>query len=92
MSDLIKRLRNPPFGTETSERNLFSAAAAEIEHLTAERDAARAKLAQYEQAPVVGWVSPTEIGSLKDGYDGFMRPSRRDQWTVPLIARPEASK
>lgn len=30
---IIKRLRNPPFGTETSERNLMSAAADEIERL-----------------------------------------------------------
>lgn len=27
---LVERLRNPPFGTETSERNLFAAAAATI--------------------------------------------------------------
>ena len=49
MSDLIKRLCNPPFGTEASERNLFAAAAAEIERLTAERDAARAMLAAKEE-------------------------------------------
>ncbi len=34
MSDrLLWRLRNPPFGTETSERNLFGDAADEIERL-----------------------------------------------------------
>lgn len=33
MTDIVKRLRNPPFGTETSERNLMTAAADEIERL-----------------------------------------------------------
>lgn len=31
MSNIVTRLRNPPFGTETSERNLMSAAADAIE-------------------------------------------------------------
>lgn len=31
--DIVYRLQNPPFGTETSERNLMSAAATEIERL-----------------------------------------------------------
>lgn len=35
MSDIIRRLREPPFGTETSERNLMAAAADEIERLRA---------------------------------------------------------
>ena len=33
--DLVKRLRYPPFGTETSERNLMEEAAAEITRLRA---------------------------------------------------------
>lgn len=33
--DILYRLQNPPFGTETSERNLMSAAATEIEQLRA---------------------------------------------------------
>lgn len=32
---ILKRLREPPFGTETSERNLMTAAADEIERLRA---------------------------------------------------------
>lgn len=35
MGDIIRRLREPPFGTETSERNLMAAAADEIERLRA---------------------------------------------------------
>lgn len=41
--DIIKRLRVPPFGTETSERHLMSAAADEIERL-------RARVAELEAA------------------------------------------
>ena len=33
--DLVKRLRNPVFGTETTERNLMSSAADRIEELEA---------------------------------------------------------
>jgi hypothetical protein len=33
MSDILTRLREPPFGTETSERNLMISAADEIEKL-----------------------------------------------------------
>ena len=33
--NIIQRLRNPPLGTETSERNLMAQAAAEIERLKA---------------------------------------------------------
>ena len=35
MTDIVRRLREPPFGTETSERNLMNAAADEITRLTA---------------------------------------------------------
>lgn len=35
MTDILRRLREPPFGTETSERNLFADAAGEIERLKA---------------------------------------------------------
>lgn len=34
MADIVRRLREPPFGTETSERNLMNAAADEITSLT----------------------------------------------------------
>lgn len=35
IDDIVKRLREPPFGTETSERNIMNAAADEIERLSA---------------------------------------------------------
>lgn len=35
MSDIVRRLRDPAFGTETSERNLMNQAADEIERLRA---------------------------------------------------------
>jgi hypothetical protein len=40
-NDLVKRLRCPPFGTETSERNLMEEAAAEITRLRAALASAR---------------------------------------------------
>jgi len=42
MSDLVRRLRDPEFGTETSERNLMIQAAAEIARLHAALDVVRA--------------------------------------------------
>lgn len=44
MSDLMKRLRNPPFGTETSELNLMTAAADEIERLLAAKNSPTSQL------------------------------------------------
>lgn len=42
MSNLVRRLRDPAFGTETSERNLMNQAADEIERLRATLDTVRA--------------------------------------------------
>lgn len=42
MADVLTRLRNPPFGTETSERNLMAAAADEIERLRNELEVSEA--------------------------------------------------
>lgn len=44
MTDIVKRLREPPFGTETSERNIMTAAADEIERLRAENTSLRTEL------------------------------------------------
>ena len=44
MTDIVKRLREPPFGTETSERNLMIAAADEITCLRAKVEKLRAAL------------------------------------------------
>jgi hypothetical protein len=41
MTDIVERLNNPPFGTETSERKLMAAARDEIVRLRAERDRLR---------------------------------------------------
>lgn len=48
---LEKRLREPPFGTETSERNLMAAAAATIADLRARNDALVAAISKI--APIV---------------------------------------
>ena len=44
MADIVRRLREPPFGTETSERNLMNVAADEITRLTAENEKLKAAL------------------------------------------------
>lgn len=41
MTDIVTRLRNPPFGAETSERNLMAAASDEIERLSREAESFR---------------------------------------------------
>jgi len=55
--DIVTRLRNPPFGTETSERNIMSTAADEIERLRAVLQ----KIAAMDE------VSVTDF----DGEDGW---------------------
>lgn len=67
----------------------------EIERLTAERDAALAKVAQYEQATVVGWGvligSWVEFATSRRAADEIAEPY--DNVTVAaLIARPEVTK
>ena len=47
-SNLIKRLRDPAFFTETSERNLMNEAADALEVLVKERDDAIIKQAEWE--------------------------------------------
>ena len=44
MSDIVRRLRNPPFGTETSERQLMLEAADAIDALQAENERLRGSL------------------------------------------------
>ena len=65
----------------------------QIERLTAERDAARAKVAKYEQAPVVGWAvtdgATTDFARYKDEANEVA--SSIDA-VIPLIARPEVTK
>jgi len=46
VDNLVKRLRDPAFGTETTERNLMSAAADRIEQLAAINEELEAKLAK----------------------------------------------
>jgi hypothetical protein len=53
--DLEKRLRFPPFGTETSERNLMAAAADEIARLRAELATARREGRNEMAEDVAGW-------------------------------------
>ena len=58
MRDLVRRLRNPEYGTETSERNLMTQAADEIERL-------RAALEWIDQQRYTGRCTI----NLANGYD-----------------------
>jgi hypothetical protein len=48
--DIVERLREPPFGTETSERNIMNAAADEIERLRSENERLRTRVGALEKA------------------------------------------
>ena len=48
IDDLVKRLRNPPFGTETSERSLMAYAADRIIAQAATIEALRARVAKAD--------------------------------------------
>lgn len=100
MIDMIERLRGlPPAARcphgliEKACRDCEIAAQdAEIERLIAELASARARLAEYEQAPVVGWI--TDDGSVVTTDE-----VKANTWkhsfglsVIPLIARPEPSK
>jgi hypothetical protein len=52
MTDIVRRLREPPFGTETSERNLMIVAADEITRLRAENERLRAALREIAEGGV----------------------------------------
>jgi hypothetical protein len=62
MIEIVKRLREPPFGTETSERNLMTAAADEIARLRAENERLRAALKQINVGE--GWAALTARAAL----------------------------
>ena len=81
---IVKLSPEPLVPVETSE-------AAEIERLTAELSAARALLAQYEQAPVVGWVSfglPDEVKHYQ-GTSVYISNEQMYDNDIALIARPD---
>lgn len=62
---------------------------AEIERLTAELASALAKVAQYEQAPVVGWVCDDFIQDPCGSASCHNCGKRR---SAHIIARPEVTK
>lgn len=53
---ILRRLREPPFGTETSERNLMSAAADEIERLRASQERLKSAI-EFAHAEGFQWPS-----------------------------------
>lgn len=75
MADIVQRLENPPFGTETSERNLMQAAADEIKRLRAEKKPTYAHMCRD------GHV---EVGHNDSGHEQC--PLCRAQATLMAIA------
>lgn len=77
MSNLIRRLRDPAFGAETSERNLMNAAADQIEELLAAllaHEAAQTALNEAEEhsecAEAEGWLNdPTGSCWVSESYN-----------------------
>jgi len=68
MTDIVKRLREPPFGTETSERNLMIAAADEIARLAARVRELDNLASSYLQAA-------KQVGGCGDGNCVVLRPA-----------------
>ncbi len=68
MTDIVERLREPPFGTETSERNLMIAAADEITRLTARVRELEGLASSYLQAA-------KQVGGCADGNCVVLRPT-----------------
>lgn len=67
MADLVKRLRNPPFGTETSERNLMGAAADRIEALEADLAVYAKTMAVISTLPAISPLRETIAGEIRLG-------------------------
>jgi hypothetical protein len=95
-AEQIERLTEANAALMAEREMLIKTKREQIERLTAERDAALAKVAQYEQAPVVGWISPTCAELLfsagQENEDIGLRVSslKRHDYT-PLIRKPEVS-
>lgn len=76
MTDIVKRLREPPFGTETSERNLMSSAADEIERLRAENARLRKAFTRIE-------TLADEMMTGRSSYVGAIRDTARAALSFP---------
>ena len=71
MNNLVRRLRDPAFGTETSERNLMNQAATRIAQLEAEVDKARARGDRMRMA-----LEDIAYGNPLHNEDDLMRIAR----------------
>ena len=76
VGDLVKRLRQPPFGTETSERNLMAAAAERIEQLEAAIEQSRVECANLAAWQCV--YTDGKTGIVCDEYGNQFCQQSRD--------------
>ena len=86
MSDIVKRLRNPPFGTETSERNLMASAADTIEALRAGLKAVQALISDsygvaglHLNGDVASWDDLLAGGRFEDWLGDFSRAIKEER-------------
>jgi len=86
MVSILKRLQNPPFGMDSSERNLISEAAATISRLTEEVERLRAAL--FEAGKAAGaLISPNASADALANV-----PEQVQRLVASLRARAEAAE
>lgn len=92
-ADEIERLTEANAALMAERTSLIETKREQIERLTAERDAALAKVAQYEQAPVVGWKLMHPLLHTRFSLHPITDGDRSLGWTdTALVARPEVTK
>ena len=88
-ADEIERLTEANAALMAERTSLIETKREQIERLTAELTSALAKLAQYEQAPVVGWVCDDFIQDPCGSASCHNCGKRR---SAHITARPEVTK
>ena len=93
LSREVERLTETNAALMAERTSLIETKREQIERLTAEPTSALAKLAQYEQAPVVGWKLMHPLLHTRFSLHPITDGDRSLGWTdTALIARPEVTK
>jgi len=93
--DLVKRLRDPAFGTETTERNLMNTAANRIEELEAERDDYAFKWAEANNTYSEMHVALSELNDkLAKAVEALEKIAQHDiqYWAINTLAELKGEK
>lgn len=93
MTDIVRRLRQPPFGTEASERNLMSAAADEIERLRIIVQEARRAIGEHSAPDDCYATGPLTGDAYRDLVEcpacSFIQMCEAGSNFMPAIAKAE---